>query len=743
MRNWIFASLGVLAVVIAAGCHADSSPPGIPALGTSARHATGSSPPPYCVSHGSGTVTVCIHLPGRSANPYYMTVTDTLQGDPSAVVASAYIYSYEGCYSSSGNLCVVKFNAPNAVNQIQINAIFIGSSANQSVAFPVDVSPSATPANVAFSGSVSSISIDPFFSAHGALGTRSTLPLGQSEHVWVVPENSSEQILLGKLYPPILISSSSQYLLHSLKVLNQSGDAENLIASWDPAFNGVFNGGKAAAALRVRAGSIKAQAPIEPAAGTNVYTPGPTTGNVAPGPVAITPDGKNVYFAINDASGCQQPSACSGMLGLFNRTSHTFSFVPIASVPGIDQLYLTSDAVWMTSFQPAGTWNHPLPILRMPLGALTTPSPLPAAFGEGSGFAQDTSGNLWISGCEGNDCKASRNGKFVLVETATSGSPSKPKKTIDLPSSCTKFGNHGYTVGDVAFYHSSLYVLAVNDGSRSPARGALWRVDPSNFSATCPAVPNTFNPSAYFATTTTALVFGAGGSIFNSPNDIEHGFYSLLPNGKLKNPAPDLDVKITANHVAANNGVVYSVRHDDFGRRQGLFGLGAFEPSDASWGVFPSATYTAGNVQADDGVAAVGNDVWFTSAGTCPGTSSSNSWLGVCLEHLTYVLRGKTPIGGAAPGLDLGTGNPPVVHVGQLSGYAEIGPMNVHSGPFEAQSQSGNPAVCTVETPAPASGLHFTFFVKGVKPGSCPLTITDQSGLSLPLVTQITDSTSH
>ena len=443
--------------------------------------------------------------------------------------------------------------------------------------------------------------------------------------------------------------------------------------------------------------------------------------------MAIDPKDGSAYFVINDESGCTYASGCRAELGRISSTGNLSSPIPLpTNVPGVSQMYFTNDgALWMATYQPAGAWSSPLPILRMAPGSLSEPSPLPASFGEASGFVQDPSGNLWISACTGPNCLPDHDGTPVLEETTTSSYGSGPTQAIALPTSCAHLGYLGFTVGDVAFSNGTLYVIGLNDGSAPPARGVVWTYPPSG-SNSCLAVPNNFNPSPYFATigspSNSTLVFGAGGNPLNFRWPPQNGFYAIV-GGQLQTPDPKTAVTVSHVSVYATNppsNIVYYVHSSNLKNGIYVSGLGAYDANNGDWNVFPAASFDGS--QEDDGVAAVSDGAWFTADSVC--SLGKNAWNGVCLGR--FRILGAW---GISPGLNL-----PSIATGTGGGFGVL-PQNVHSGPFDAYV-SGK-GVCSVDV-NPESGSQYTFTVHGTGRGVCPITLTNKyDGSTLPLVTVV------
>jgi hypothetical protein len=257
-------------------------------------------------------------------------------------------------------------------------------------------------------------------------------------------------------------------------------------------------------------------------------------------------------------------------------------------------------------------------------------------------------------------------------------------------------------------------------GSAPPAHGTIWQYVPASGASSCLAVPTNFNPSAYFATITgsgseTTLVFGAGGNSYDYRWQPTHGFYRLV-DGILTPPTPDIDVYATANHVSASGGVVYFIHEDNLANGINVSGLGTYQ-TNGEWNVFPSVSFAG--PQGDDGVAAMSHGAWFTAASVC--STPGHTWHGICLGRARYLSAW-----GVVPRLNL-----PAITVGTGAGFS---PLNVHSGPYH--SESDNQSVCVTHSPPPESHLIFT--VTGKSQGTCPITISDKSGRSVPLITMVT-----
>ncbi|MGB8909970.1 MAG: hypothetical protein WCC84_14590 [Candidatus Cybelea sp.] len=698
MRNLHVFGAGIAILAMLIGCRSGMSSAMLPSEAGSSRYlASGCH---------AGSLTLHVRVPS-SYDVAKIEVTDSIYGY--ATVARCSIEISQCPPSGGERVCTVHVTPLDAVNDIEI-AYRLGSKP-ESGSFPVK--PGTTEVTAVLGGSMASISIGPFLGSY--------LPVGQSENVWVVARDRQGDPIIGSYSSPISIRTSS-YLKASPTTLNSSADGEKLRLWWTSPLTvpAKFAGHLTA----IASASLKKTVAIDPASGIVYFHIEPNTANVAPGPVAIAPDRKSVYFVINDNTECSAPGDCNGKIGRFDLASQTFSYVPLKNVPGISQLFFSSDGtLWMATFAPLGAWQHFLPVLRMPGGALSTPSPLPSGFGEASGFTEYPPGTLWISGCLGIYCLQNHSGTPILVQTAVAGTPSASPSPIPLPLSCAKFGYLGFTVGDVSYSGSNLYILGLNDGSAPPARGMIWSVSPASGYASCVSnLPGDFNPSPYFATIMGSgggnmLVFGAGGNPNNFRWPPNHGFYTLS-NGKLKAPAPDSTPHATAYHLSQHDGIVYYIHENNLADGIDVAGLGDYEPLSGDWNVFPSGSFDG--PQSDDGVAGTDDGAWFTASSVCTHPPAGEAWHGVCLGRARFL-----PNFGVAPGLRL-----PNIRIGTGTGFT---PLIVHSGPpREENAKSGNPEACATHRPSLRSEI-FTVTGQG-KGGICPITITDGTH-SEPLVT--------
>jgi len=674
----------------------------------------------------SGNLAVQVRVPIKYGVTQ-LNVTDSIYGY-AALDECMLPVSSRCTKNGSERVCDAYFDAPSGVNDIEIAAYAPGKgSPIAKGAFPETIPASGHSGLrqvVVLDGSIAAVAIEPF------LGKG--LPIGQGENVWVVARDKQNDVIVGNYTPAISISAD--HLSASSSVLKNSSQAEQLILTWSNPLN--LTSKSSGSVTADISSKITSTALVKPLSGIVYFTPGPNSTDAAPGPAATAPDGKSVYFAINDNTGCSTPGTCKTEIWRFSVATQTFTSVPLASVPGVSQLFVAHNGtVWIASFQPVGNWTAALPLFRMPAGSLSTPSPLPTAdFGEGSGFAEHPAGTLWISSCEGSYCLQNHNGAPMLVETSTSGLPSAPTQTVELPLGCTAFGYLGFSVGDVAYSDGKLYVLGLNDGSAPPAHGTIWYYAPGSGATSCiQNLPEGFNPSAYFATITgsgssNVLVFGAGSNALDFRWPPDHGFYTLV-DGALSSPAPDLTPHVTANHVSQFGGVVYYVHHDNLADGLDVSGLGTYEPATGAWNVFPSASFTG--QQPADGVVAVNDGAWFTAAGVC--NAPLKPWRGVCFARARYLSSSDWGVAGAVQltGLAL-----PQISVGAGTGFGPVEPMNVHPGPFGAKS--GDPKVCEIVPPPDKN--KFTFAVEGVGAGVCSVIISDR-GRSEPLVTTVTTPT--
>lgn len=739
-----------------AGCHGGASPSIVPIAGTAVRGTDGTCAP-------AKALTICVHV---SQTGPTVTVTDTIYGDDGAMIGSV-----ECPGSGSAYICAASFDAPsNTLNQIEVSASGGGPSAE----FPVDLEgkkekkEKPRTVNAIVEGTsllpVSKVAVVPFHSTTTQQGATSTLPLGQTEQVWIVAYDAQNQVIVGS-FPSAMSITTSSNLTASVGSVSSTTAAEGLTVDWVSKSFAGGSGSPSGSMTATIAGSTKTQkgsAKLLASSGVVYYPAGPDSTRFGPGPAALSPDGSQVYFVINDDSdaGCRKLGTCTTLLERFTPSTGTFAQIKLRDVPGVSDLYVTSDGtLWMSTFQPVGAWSYPLPALKMAQGfaphllqTLAT-----SDFGEPSGFVADGRGNLWISSCKAPDstCKQYQKGEPVLIETTVKGTQ-HADRTIKLPmsGSCTKFGYFGYSVGDVSSYHNNLYVLGINDGSAPPARGNVWQIDPASGKVTCPAVPANFNPSPYFApmsnlTGSSVLTFGAGGNNANFRWQPNHGFYILSRSGTKTSLIWDGGPGVTANHVSVspNGGVLYYASSGKLDLR--FSGLGTYEPSanptasPSAWSIFPSASFSGD--QSDNGVAASGDGAWYTANGVCLDPKTGNPWNGVCLADAIYLKEW-----GALPGLKL-----PQIKPGNSTGFGVITnpeagsgngirPFSVHSGPFYTQwkgydlkTRTYDKTVCSVQLVT-----ALTFSVTGSKPGFCQILIIEKkngkSVVSQPLVTNIT-----
>ncbi len=752
MRNLRIVGLGIVALGLLAGCRGGSAPSVLPMAGSAARSGTENCTP-------AQTLTVCVHIPQSGAQ---VKVIDTVGGDGSAEVGQTTCPP-----SGNAHVCVASFSPPQGtLNQIAIES---SGAIKASGTFPVFVGnlrsrKTATPQQVVLEGSslatISKIAAVPFQVSRP--GQLSRLSLGQTESVWIVATDAQQEVIVGQYQHPISIKTTSN-LTSSLPTLSTTSDAEKLTVFWNGAFTGSSGSGSGSGSGKLIATetghSVAGTADLRATSGVVYDQVGSNSAALGPGPVALSPDGKEVYFVINDDSdgGCRKPPNCATKLGRFTPSGPSgpsVSYVSLASVPGVSQLYVSSNgALWMATFQPVGTWGSDLPALRMPPSKFSTSDlqTLPSStFGSPSGFVQAGAKNLWISSCIGSICKQNQNGEPVLVKTGIDGTP-KAEKTVALPMSCLQYGYFGYSVGDVAsYYQGDLYVLGINDGSAPPARGNVWRVSTTTYVPSCvDDVPYNFNPSPYFssvsdAANAPALVVGAGGNNANYRWQPDHGFYALREQGSSNSVTWDNGPAVTANHVSAYappsappGSLLYYASSGKLDLR--FPGLGTYQPSanpstlPSEWSIFPSASFS-GN-QADNGVAATKYGAWYTANGVC-----GKPWRGVCLAHAIYL---SDKYWGVLPSLIL-----PAIAKNNSSAFGVItdpqgigsgvSPLGAHSGPFYTQEL--DPKICTIGYVKGGAGhAQLIFGVTGISAGICRITITNKNTkLSQYLVTNVT-----
>ncbi|MBV8530174.1 MAG: hypothetical protein JO104_02570 [Candidatus Eremiobacteraeota bacterium] len=725
MHNLRFIAAGTVALAVFWGCRSGMAPVVTPPLYAEA------GAPTNCRAPAQGVIiTICVQVPKLGTQ---LSVTDSIYGDTEAKVRGSRL----NCsLSGSGYLCVRVFEPPaHTLNQIQIGTSGVSGVSG---AFPVEVENEPVTRSAIVGGSIASISVVPFHSTTTFPEGLSPLPLGQNEHVWIVAwsrPNYQGSVIIGPYKPNIRISTRpSADLTASLTRLTSSGDAEQLQIGWAKGFTA--SGSTHLAKLTARVPPrLKASATIEATSGVIYYPVGTDSRAYSPGPVAVV--NGDVYFVVNDHrnGGCPAPGYCKSRLVRFTPSTETFSHIRLASIPGVSQLYVTGNGtsngtLWMATFQPVGAWGYSLPAYRMPLANFSQPQPLPTAgFGEPSGFAVDASSHLWLSSCQGSNCKEDHGGTPLLVKAPASGTQNPQK--IALPKRCAGFGYSGFSVGDVAYYAGELYVLGLNDGSAPPARGALWHYSPSGQrKPECVAVPHDFNPSPYFATLigptgTASLVFGVGSNNRNFRWRPNTGFYILTKTGEQFALERDEKADVTANHVSALSTssspgkVLYYASNTSLDL--GFVGLGTYQPmptpSPSAWNVFPAAAGYGD--QSDNGVAAEVGGAWFTADGACIAPKTGKIWNGVCLGHAVYLrqwgalpqqtLRVLEPHNDARFGVII---NP--------DGAGSTVSLHAHSGPSYKATPSPNSA-CTTQQITP-----LTFSVTGGgKRGVCQITITE------------------
>ncbi|HZV77663.1 MAG TPA: hypothetical protein VFF63_07905, partial [Candidatus Babeliales bacterium] len=417
MRDLRFTAAAVAVLAILLGCRSGFTTAMLPS----------ETPPLAGVSrllssncYTSGNLTVQVRVPTKYGIAE-IDVADTIYGY--AILDECTIPVSSRCTKSGGDdVCEAYFNAPSGLNDIETAAY----TSREGTPFARGAFPETIPASghqalrqtVVLGGSIASVSIDPF------LGK--TLPIGQGENAWVVARDAQKEVIIGDYTPAISIST--HHLSASSPTLKNSSQAEQMILTWfDPLNLTSKSSGSVTASVSSKVAST---ASVNPLSGIVYFTPGPDSTAVAPGPVATAPDGKSVYFAINDNTGCSTPGKCKTEIWRFDVASEAFTSVPLSSVPGVSQLFVAHNGtLWIASFQPVGTWSASLPVFRMAAGSLSTPSPLPSDFGEGSGFAEYPTGTLWISGCSGSNCLQDQGGSPMLAETSTSGAPGAPIQT--------------------------------------------------------------------------------------------------------------------------------------------------------------------------------------------------------------------------------------------------------------------------------------------------------------------------
>ena len=392
--------------------------------------------------------------------------------------------------------------------------------------------------------------------------------MGQTESVWIVATDAQQEVIVGQYQHPISIKTTSN-LTSSLPTLSTTSDAEKLTVFWNGAFTGSSGSGSGSGSGKLTATetgySVAGTADLRATSGVVYDQVGSNSAALGPGPVALSPDGKEVYFVINDDSdgGCRKPRIVHQAGTLYAKRSvgplGELRFAGLGSgrqpalrleqrravdgdVSAGRHVGIRLAGAAHAAEQVLGQRLADAPVVNVWLSFWICPS---------------RAKNLWISSCIGSLCKQNQNGEPVLVKTGIDGTP-KAEKTVDLPTSCLQYGYFGYSVGDVAsYYHGDLYVLGINDGSAPPARGNVWRVSTTTYVPSCvDDVPYIFNPSPYFssvsdAANAPALILRAGGNNANYRWQPDHGFYELRRQGSSNSVTWDSGPAVTANHVSA------------------------------------------------------------------------------------------------------------------------------------------------------------------------------------------------
>jgi hypothetical protein len=666
------------------------------------------SPSPSPSVAPSGNLTVKVRVPASQSGIGTVELSDsTLYG---AGETQQSLTPAACPLSGTERDCVAVFSAPAGTNQIQVDAYNTGQSPGSATPaasgiFPDNVGNTPTSVSAVLGGSISSLEVIPY--------NGPTLPLGQGEGVWVVAQDQSGSVIIGTYQPGITLTASSNltlsvctsscYTSPSIRKRRESEllssvDSEELYAAW----TGGYSGQSAGVLTASTSSELSGAASITPTSGFAYYLLGPNyldgagSDNLSPGPVAIGPDG-SIYFALNDYGenpfgtnfGCGAPP-CQTVVGRFNPTTSEIDTVSLPSVPGVTELYFTSDgALWLSSGDEF--WGGPLPGLRIPPGEFTGSAvqQMPSSFGNPFGFTQDSSGNLWITTCiSGNSgCEPT-----VLI-VPVSG-PYNAPTTISLPS-C---GSAAGTVGDIAYLGGTFYVLGGN---------TVWQIAPGSETASClPNIPPNFGSSPYFALVNSSLVFGS------LPFE-GNGFYSIT-NGVV---TADTTVQGNPDAVSAYGGLVYYINNsggDPYSETAGL--LGSYSPATEFWNLFPTTLTPFGS----PGVAADAGGAWFTTTaiGACGGN---------CLAQTVYLNEW-----GAFPNQNLGqlaVGN--TLSFGVVTNPEGYAPNNAHGGVF-FRGGTSNSIACSV-----AQITDLTFTVTGLAVGPCPLTITDSTGRTQSLIVEI------
>ncbi len=662
-------------------------------------------------------LTVHVSVPSSQSHVTLLKVSDSLYGV--APVGTPAPLDPKTCPAEKGgHLCTATFSAPIAMNDIQVDSYGSGSSLLASGTFPIPVTASGGNAWAVLGGSIAQLEVIPF------LG--SSLPISQHEGAWIVANagDANASVIIGPYQPPIQLSTSTFHMLVRPKTLNSSQDGERVQVLWHFGYLGNSYSGVVAKTSKVKPVTAR----IDPADDIVYFRASDDAVNFSPGPIVIGRDG-NAYFAVNDATGCSgSPRQCAGWIGEFDTTHHTFSHtkIPLTQAAGVKRIYVDQNdgAIWFATYQTTGQKYGSLPVLRLAPGSFGSSglATLPPDYDGASGFTQDSSGRIWISRCQG-DCSGS-GGVASVVATTEAEFSKPPSHRVTLRSCPSLSGSKPFNVGDIAFQPTSLYVIGQ---SVAPGSGTIWKISGlvhKSQKATClTGLPAGFSPSLDFSGVNGTQIVGIRGKGGSNA----HGFYKLANDKITTDTAP----KGKASNLSAFNGLLYYVAN---GTDPTFKGLGTYQPSNGVWNVFPTVGFAES--QFENGVAAsqfgAASGAIFMGTGLCGGKQ------GICLGALVYANEGGHF--GAIPGLPLDdTPQGEKTNFGVVtnpsptpgSEQADLGPRNVHSGPFRAEAH--NPTVCQLVYVAP-----FTFAVKGLAPGPCPITITNtDTGQVQPLVTNV------
>jgi hypothetical protein len=598
------------------------------------------------------------------------------------------------CPSTAGvvtcSLTIPAFVGPDVFTATGYSAANGGGSVLSSGSVNVDVSPSlTTPVALTMGGTIATLTLAP----------DASMPFGQFHDLHLSAKDATGATIVGPFDNPVVVSASNIVFFPGPTTASpaptpgttvsfpDSNSAGNAIMAWAAGYSS-----STSATITAKADGQSASASVAPATGFAIYE-SPTIAGTSMQAAVLGPDGAIYYTST---------SSFDGAIGAFNPATQTGSAQDMKQ-PVYDPYFTGDGALWMDENTPISVLRFAAPSASGLASATYQTIPLPTPPGHVPfvfGFAQDTSGNLWMAAQSSGDILSIPvAGPYTTAAIAAYPMPSGPPGTPQLKANLESIalGSDGMLyVGDLQGV-----VDQVN-----PATGVALTQTLVPQESTIQSLygPTASAKSDQMAATTSGMPFivsaGTCSSPCNSPN-LDGFLDAITPGGtpSITNVALPGNIHDIFRPTASATSVYFI---DNNG-----YAVGSFNPTTGSLREIPMNINDVAApeivVEAHDG------SIWFGCNGASVVLDGN-----FCMAHAIY-LSGWSIFPNTS--IQLGSNAQAGVQFGIME------PPTTNSGPFTVTSS--NTSVCTITGPQ-----DHNFQIVPAGPGTCTVTVTDAHSVS-------------